>query len=369
MKEQNSKLSNYQITTLITCFAIGSTLNVSAASAAKQDAWLAFLLGMLGGSVLIGMYVLIALKNPSLTLVLILEKCFGKVMGKIFSVFYIWYFVHLAALVLRNLGEYAQLVNYPETPLLFIIACLAAVVVTAVKAGISVIGRISELFFVILVLFVTFVFFALIPIYQFDNLKPVLAQGIKPVLSAAFGTVAFPFGETVAFLMVYPKFHKQKGLAGSVFTGVLICGAIILSMTVRNIMVLGADMMSRDVFPSQVVFRLLPKLDVDPLLDIIFVCTTVIKAGICIYAAAAGIRDLLRLDDYIPFVLPLSAFTVSLSLWVYRNLMEMIDWAGNIWPYYSIPFQILIPFFLLLVSLVKFKKGNASKKKKEAAAD
>ncbi len=361
---RNLKISSYQLFALLSGFMIGSTLIISPASAAKNEAWLAFLLGAVGGTGLLCMYVWIAGLNPSCTLIEMLKKRFGKVLGSVFSILYIWYFFHLAALVLRNFGEYSLATAYPETPILFVIICFALIIVLAVRSGIEVMGRMSEVFAVLLVLVLAFVFLALITEFDIDNFKPFMAQGIKPVIKTAFETLAFPFGETVTFLMVFKHTNKQKKLFKASLFSILFVSVLLLSAIVRNLMVLGADMVSREVFPSHIVFRLIPGLDVDPLLDVNLTVAGVIKVGICIYAAATGITELIKLDDYKPFVLPLVAFAVSLSIWIYGSFMEMVQWAIEVWPYYSIPFQIVIPFILLIFSLIKNKRasGNAINK-------
>lgn len=339
--------------TLLSGFMIGSTLIVSPASGAEQNAWLAFIIGLCGGAILINMYIFIAKLNPYCTLISILEKNFGKVLGRVISVMYIWYFIHLAALVLRNFGAYSVATSYAETPMLFIIICIALVIVYSVRAGIEVMGRISEVFMVIISIILFFVFFALIKEFEIDNLKPVLSQGMKPVIKSAFAALSFPFGETVVFLMIFPHVNKQKYLYKSSYFALFAVGILLLGAIIRNLMVLGADMVSRDVFPSHIVFRLIPGMDLDQLLDVNLTVSGIIKVGVCIYAAATGVSELLGEQDYKIYVVPLSAFIVALSIWLYDSLMEMLQWAIEIWPYYSIPFQIIIPMMLLLISLVK----------------
>jgi spore germination protein KB len=46
----------------------------------------------------------------------------------------------------------------------------------------------------------------------------------------------------------------------------------------------------------------------------------------------------------------------GLSLWVYDSAPEMLAWAIEVWPYYSLPFQIFIPLLLLILSFIKGKK-------------
>lgn len=355
---RDAKISGYQLFTLLSGFMIGSALIVNAAGAAKVDAWLAFLIGLLSGTVLLMMYAAISRLNPSCTLIEILVRCFGSLFGKFIAILYIWYFIHLAALVLRNFGEFSVTTEFPETPILFVILCVACVTVYSVRSGIEVLGRMSEIFSLILGLVLTFVFFGIITKFDVSNLKPFMSQGVKPVIIAAFQVTTFPFGETVAFLMIFTHLNKQKELFKVSLFSLGFVGILLGSALIRNIMVLGADMVSRDVFPSHVVFRLIPGLDVDPLLDVNLTVAGIIKVGVCIYAAATGLTELLKLEDYKPFVLSLSAFTVSLSVWVYGSLLEMAKWAADVWPYYSIPFQIVIPLFLLAISLIRKKARN-----------
>jgi spore germination protein KB len=258
--------------------------------------------------------------------------------------------------VLRNYGEFSVTTAYTETPLLFIIMCFCVVVILSVRAGIEVMGRISEIFIFLLTIVFLFVFIALTKQFDIENLKPFMPQGMKPILKTAFATLTFPFGETVVFLMIFPYVNKQKKIFKASLLSLTLVGVLLLSTIIRNIMVIGADMVSRDIFPSHIVFRLIPGIDVDPLLDINLIITGMIKVGICLYGATTGITELFNLDEYKPFVIPISALCVSLSIWVYRSLMEMLQWATSVWPYYSIPFQIVIPLILLLISLIKNKK-------------
>ncbi len=353
---RDARISNYQLFTILTCFLLGSTVIISPVTAAKHDAWLAFLISLFGGFILMMIYVSIANLHPSKTLTEILKSVFGNVVGTIISVLYIWYFIHLAALVLRNFGEYFVVVSYTETPILFIILCFAIVVVYAVKIGIEVIGRISEVFIFLLVLSVVFVFFALMSIFDVENLKPFLSEGFTPILKTAFSVLTFPFGETVVFLMIFPFVNKKKQLYKPTMLSLVIFGFIIFNMVLRNIMVLGDDMASRDIFPSHIVFRLIPGMDLDPLLDINLVIAGMIKITICIYGAVTGITELLGLRSYKAFVIPIVSFIVPLSIWVYDSLMEMIAWATDVCPIYSIPFQIIIPIIILVISLIMNKK-------------
>ena len=102
---EKERISNIQLFLHLSGFLFGSTVILSPARA-KNDAWLAILLGERGGVLLTWVYTALATLNPSKTLVDILREKFGNIAGSIISVLYIWYFIHLTSLVMRDFGEF-----------------------------------------------------------------------------------------------------------------------------------------------------------------------------------------------------------------------------------------------------------------------
>src|SRR5690606_501243 len=141
---------------------------------AKNDAWLAMLLGGAGGVLLMWIYTAIALLNPSKTLVDILKEKLGKVAGNILAVLYTWYFIHLASLVLRDFGEFICTVTFPETPMAVVIGLFALIMVYAINSGIEVIGRLSELLVPVIPLIASIISLSLITVYDFTAFLPIL---------------------------------------------------------------------------------------------------------------------------------------------------------------------------------------------------
>jgi spore germination protein KB len=70
---------------------------------------------------------------PGEDLFAILDITLGKVMGKILAVLYVWYAFHVGALVLRNFGEFFNIIAMPETPMLVSLLCFGLLCIIAVK--------------------------------------------------------------------------------------------------------------------------------------------------------------------------------------------------------------------------------------------
>lgn len=262
------KISSIQMILMFTGFLLGSTAILNPSAIAYQDAWLANILAFAVGLILVSIYSYISILNPNKTLIEILRDNFGKYLGSLISLLYIWYFIHLAALVERDFGEFTVVTTYPETPLAFIITSIVVVSVFIIRNGLEVLARVSEILIPILILLVIFIFLLLINLYEVNNFLSFLERGLKPVFQAAFTVSTFPYGESVIFLMLFPFLNNKKSLFRVSYLSIAITGLVRLNITIRDLMVLGADMFLRAVFPPNITTRLIREINVTPLLGI-----------------------------------------------------------------------------------------------------
>ena len=347
------QISKFQLAALIMGFVFGSSAIMNPVTAVSQDAWLSYLIGWAAGFVLLGIYIAISLRHPGKTLIEILIVSFGQYLGRIIALYYIWYFIHLAALVLRVYGEFFVTAVYPETPIIFLLICFTIVIIYFIKSGLEVMGRVSELFVPIILIQVILLSLLLLPSYDTNNFFPVMENGFKPVFDAAVAVLSFPFGEVVIFLMVFPFLNKQRELLKTGFLSLLIIGLVLLITSVRDLLVLGADIYSRYSFPPEISARLVHAVGLHPIIDINLLFGGLVKMGVCLYAAVMGITQLFNLKNYQPFVLPLASITVGLSIWLYDNFLGMLPFV-YIYIYYALlPLQFTIPVIILIISLLR----------------
>ncbi len=345
-----------QLGLMIIGFIFGDFSIMNPARAALQDGWIAFIFGWIGGFILIGIYLLIYYLNPSKTLIEILKDSFGKYGGSFLGILYIWYFIHISALVFRSFMEYMVVVNYPETPLLFPLILSVITVIYIIRSGLEVTARLLAFVISFLLIFTVITGFFLIKEYNFKNLLPVLENGWSPVISVGYSIMTFPFGELIVFSMIFPAVHRRDKLAKATFFSVFFGGAFLLSTILREILVLGPDLLFRTTFPTHIVGSLIPNVALEPILSTNLLISGGAMVIPCIYGALKGIEQVFSLEDYKPFIFVLCAFITSLTMWIYDSVPEMFKTAKEIYPYYSIPFQIVIPILVLLVSLIKKKR-------------
>ncbi|MCM8900733.1 endospore germination permease [Caldicoprobacter algeriensis] len=353
---EKARISSLQLFMLMTGFLFGSTLIINPIINAKNDGWLAIIIGGIGGTLLLWVYATIALLNPSKNFVEILRSRLGKVLGNLLALLYVWYFTHLASLVFRNFGSFITTTTYLYTPLEVIITIFAIVIVYAVNSGIEVVGRVSELLVPVIPVIAVLISISLVTIHDFTAFLPVLENGIQPVIKAAYAFLTFPFGETISFLMIFPHLNKRKNLRRVSALSALSVTGLFLFIFFRDITALGSHFIYQATFVPHITSVLIPGINLEPLLDVNLLIGGGIKIAICLYAASTMLANIIGADDYRKFTTSLLTFCVVLSIWIYENIFEMFNWAEKVWPYYSIPFQIFIPLILLVLSLIKKNK-------------
>ncbi|MEC9488477.1 MAG: endospore germination permease, partial [Halanaerobium sp.] len=312
--------------------------------------------GWLGGLILLRIYLAIARLHPGKNYFQILTSLFGKWVGGGLGLLHIWYFLHLASLVSRNFGEFFITADYPDTPMVFIIVAIMVVLTFSLKKGIEVISRTSEMLVPLLILLAFLIFFLLIPQYDLNNLQPVLASRIESVLSRSFSVLTFPFGELVVFLVIFPLLREEEHLFKTGYLAWLIGGILLLLITVRDLLVLGPDMFAKTLFPPLYSTRLMPFtsfFNIDPLISVDLLIGGGTKIIILIFGVFTGLANIFKLGENKALITPVAALVISISVWIYSNTMEMVQWAANIYPIYAIPFQIIIPGLVLLFSLLR----------------
>lgn len=352
-------ISDHQSIILLATYLFGSTLIIGTAGEAKQDAWIAILMAVIIAVLAFFVYARVLYLFPALDFLDILEAVLGKYLAKPVALLYIWYAFHLGALVIRNFSEFMEIAAMPETPNMIIIFSMGIICIIALKDGIEVLSRLSTFVFPLILLLIVVVVPLSLTEAHLQYLKPILAEGWKPVLAGAFSTFAFPFGETIIFSMaVGGCFENKKSVFKSFYVALIISSIIMLIVSVRNIMVLGfsASMM---YFPSYMAVSIINIGDfiqrIEVSVAVIFLFAGFVKISICLYAVCKGFTKVFKLGDYRKFVAPIGLLMLIFTDIVYENTMEMLEWI-RYYPYYAIPFQIILPIIIWIAAEIKVRK-------------
>jgi spore germination protein KB len=360
---EKGKIGVHQITVLAVLFTVGSSILIlpsGIAQEAKQDAWIASLTALMGGLLMVILFSGIAIRFPNKTLVQYSQDILGKWLGRFISFLYFVYFFILASLVLRNIGDFVTTQVLPNTPIQFIHILFLGTVIIGIRNGLETFTRTAEIFFP----WVLFFFFTMVillpPNFKFGHLLPVLGYGIKPVLRAAAPVMGTPYMELVVFLMFLPFVNNLRKARKAFLVGVSIGGVMLILISLLSILVLGADLTSRHIYPS---YALAKKISIGSFLERlevlmagIWFITIYFKLAICFYASTMTFAELFNLKEARQLYWPFGMIMIILSIIAYPDLTYFMNFATKIYLPFTTPFAILFPLLILIVAIIRKKK-------------
>ena len=365
---EKAKVSAFQMFVLIVLFEMGSAILLGLGSQVKQDAWIAILFGLGGGVIVFFIYYRLYMYYPDLPLTSYLQKIVGKWLGRFIGFLYIVYFIYIASRVLRDFGELLATTIYNNTPLFIINTLMIVTIIYAMQKGFEVLARVGEIFFGIV--YLTAILGMLLIIFSglihLGNLKPILENGFKPIIRTFLGeTLNFPFGEMIVFTMLLPFLNDKKKVKIVCMGGMILAGINITITTIVNISVLGVEIFHRATFPLLTTIGRIQIADFIERLDVLFMLYLIIggffKIAIFFYAAVAGTADIFQIKNQRKLGLPIGIIVLFGSITIAPNIAEFFQEGLVIVPVYlSWPFQIIIPFILLIIAVLRNRKKKTS---------
>lgn len=354
-KLEQGKIAAKDLAFLMTGF-LSSVQLIGPGIQAGHDSWLAYMLGFAEGLLFAFLYILLSNRYQGKNLMEINELALGSFLGKFFSLCYLWYFFLLGSLVLRNFGDFFVNIIYPETPILVILIMITIICASAARNGIEVISRCSLVLVPLVFITTLSNTVMMLPEMNFTNLLPLFEAPLGKILLAAHNIATFPYGDSLAFLMILAFLQKPGQGKSSYLTGFLASFMLIFLTIIRNIATLGntADI---DIYPSYEAVRMINIAEIFTRMEVLvaanFLFLGFLKLSVLYYITALGTAQLLRLKSYLPLILPLGSLMISLSLILFESSVEIVSFATNIYPFYSLPFQLFLPGLTLLVSLLR----------------
>ncbi|WP_079480337.1 GerAB/ArcD/ProY family transporter [Halobacillus salinus] len=362
---ENQTISPRQFMFIVILFTIGSSILIiptPMAAQAKQDAWISVILSVMIGLLLVFLYNKIGESAKGKTFIQASTYVFGAWFGRLFSVFYLIFIYILAALVLRNIGDFMTTQIIPETPLQFTHILFLLVVIAGAYLGVQVIGRSAEIFMPWLIILLLFMVLSISPQISIDNLKPVFGNGVVPVLKTANIVVGTPFLEMVTLLMIFPYVKESKKTAHAWLLGGLMGGGVLLLITLLCLLVLGPDLTALNAYPT---YKVGEKINIAGFLEgleiiiaIIWMITIFFKLIVLYYASSVGIAQFLKLKDHRPLLLPLGMGMVVLSIIAYPDVAYFETFVGETWMSYALTHGLILPLILWAGLAIKNKKSN-----------
>lgn len=362
----SQKISLNQVFVIVVLMTIGDSiilLPASVAIEAKRDAWLSGIFGVGLGILQVYFYLLLSNRYPNQTLFEYIEETIlGKWIGKTISLFFFSFFFLLAALELRQIGDFFTTHFMSETPIQAIMIIFLLIIIYGVKLGLEPIAKTSEILFPWVIIFWIFMMLLNLPNIQFNKILPILDNGIKPVLRGSITFYSFPYMEIVSLLVILPYVRKSTGLKKNVLLSAFLGGIILIITTTLCILVLGSDITSIQTYTT---YTLAKKISIGGIIErveaiIAFLwCITIFtKMIITFYCAIFGLSYILGVKDYRILTLPLSMILLILAIISAPNIIYYNEVISLYWPFYAFTFSFLLPLVLYVTSFFRSKNNH-----------
>lgn len=362
---EKGKISHVQFTVLVTMYSIGSSILLlpsAFALKAKQDAWLAAIVGVVMGLVLVLLYNALGSTFPRLTLAEYSERILGKWLGKCVSILFSSYFFLISALVLRNIGDFLVTHILDATPIQFVEILFLMVVLFGLYYGLETLSRTSEMLFPFVILFFLLLIILIFPQIKLENILPIYENGMKPLVNGALPFIGTPCMELVVFLMIFPYVHSTKEARRAFLIGYIIGGIILIIISFVTVLVMGSQLTASVIYPT---YLLATRINIGDFLQrieatfaILWFITIFFKLVLCFYASTMCFAQTLKLKKYKVLFWPLSMNMIVLSLIAYPNSTYFQSVIGSIWTPFAAVFGLILPVLLLLISKIR-KQGDA----------
>jgi len=369
---QKEAIPGRQIIIILILFLFGSSVVMGVSTTAEQDAWITLLIGAALFIPVALVYARITRLYPEKDIFEICETVVGKIAGKIITVLFCLYAIHLTALVIRNFSEFFQIVALPQTPQLVMMIAVLLVTIYLARSGMETMGRWALVALVFVLFIVVFTIVFSIDKMDTENILPLMTHDLSEMATGSFEIFSFPYAETVLFLGMAGAIRKKDSPYKIYMYAILFGTMILLSIILRNLFVLGPAMISSNYFPSYTTARIVNVADflsrIEGTISLNLILAGLVKITVCLMAASKGTARLFGIQDYRQVVMPVGLIALALCAIVYQNTMEMFAFI-RFYPYYTLPFQIILPLVIWLAAEIKtrsHKKRKSHKKAKKA---
>ncbi|MEH7418449.1 endospore germination permease [Neobacillus drentensis] len=356
------KISPRQLFWIIAILDIGMTLLLTqtpAIAAAKQDAWICF---VIAGAASIGLIFIagkLSLLYPNQTFIEYSQTILGKWLGRIIVIPYFIQLIPTMGIILRESSDFIQMNLFRNTPLLvLILLMLYLMVYVTYKGGIEGIARCSEMIGPVIIIVIILTMLLSINNIQWKQILPVYVDsGWGAIAKGSLAPVAF-LGEANVIMMLTCFTTEPKKSVSITIKGIVMISIIIILNTVEVIMVFGSGLASRIWYPYFEMVRYISAMEflqnIEIIPTVIWILSVFIKLSTFLFVTSHGIGQLFHLKDWRKVIWIIALTLIPLSV-LYRNIdVSSIEFPNNFFIPYVLPINMVaIPLLLLIVGTIK----------------
>ncbi|MFF2885765.1 endospore germination permease [Paenibacillus sp. NPDC057967] len=367
MEFTNAKISVRQFQILIILGLTGDSILILPtiiASSARQNAWISMLIAYAVGLVLGGFFAAIANRMQGDSLLDASRRALGGWLGSVVGLLFLFNFFMCSLTLVSELSQFMTTQLMAETPVNAIILIFLTVVIVAYRYGIEAFARMGELLFPAFT--ALFMVLAILSLSQanIENVKPIAAEGLWPIVDGAIPVVSVAFVEMVVLLALVPYVATDKKLTKPIMKSFAAGGLFLFIVVGLCVLVLGPNLMETKYYPT---FVLAQKIAVgnflerlEAILAFLWIITVFYKTLLLFFALTSGLAHWLRLRESRMLTIPLGMIMLVLTVVGTPNITVYYQILKRYYNWFDLVFCFFVPLLLLIGLLVRKKKGKAA---------
>lgn len=180
---------------------------------------------------------------------------FGKWFKIFMGIIYIFIFLGVIGLVLRDFSEKLKITFLPQTPLIIIMLFFIIGSIYANKLGIGAIAKANVLIVILLLLGIFVTFTGVIKMMDIDRIFPILGNGIRETFMMNF-TNLYAFTGIGYLYFIKPFLNKRESINKIAFTGTIISAVYLFICILAFILVLPTKIIADSSFSIYFISRM-----------------------------------------------------------------------------------------------------------------
>ncbi len=341
----------------------------------NQDAWISGIISILICLIPIGFLLYIINYQPDKN---ILEKnkiIFGKWLGQFVNIIISLYVFLIFVILLWATTNYSVVIYLTDTPKWFITSLFLIVIIYTVVKGIETIARTSEILFLIANIMMIIIVLGLLKHSSFYNVKPIMRDGVIPVLKGSILYLAYSFPPLLSLLIIPKKNIKNEKKFNKYLLGGFIFSIITMVIVFYiNISVITTNLTDLYRLPSYYVLKKIVITDyfnnIENYISIHWFLPLLVTMIMCLYFLSEYIKQTFKIQKkkYMNLsIIVIAAIAGIVSNYLFKNGTDSLVFMGKTFPYLI---SLIILAILVITSIIiyikkKIQKNNNQEYEKE----
>ncbi|SEN21646.1 spore germination protein [Mesobacillus persicus] len=346
------KISSFQLSILVANFLFTGviiSLPQVLAESSNQVSWLSPLvvLGVISGFLWLVVGKTKQLQRLSKTFLL------GKPtkLERVFLVCFGILFITAAIRDLRALIDFVATVLLPTTPIDVMSILAGFIVIYMAAAGLEVIARVTVIQFITLAAVIIALPFMLMNGMELGNFQPIMDVDLLPGLAKSSFLLLSWAGEAIFILILIQNLDDVAGAKKATVRGIVVAMCLFALVVAVEVAVLGVDIVSVSSYPSLQMIQQINLTDFLDRLDLVIVTIWIpcfiAKIALDVYLVNRCLTSGKKQPNNI-IIIPLGIALAHLSVLLFRNNTEHIEFSFYTWAVWGLALELLIGIIFII---------------------